>query len=175
MIRLIFHNSRDYTTNYDAITNACAALAFRDQPGVTRLRDHNNNVLRTISLDNMRRYSRYNIQLSANTTISQNDKNTRMTREKQIIDDAINNYKTTSQQYLAVINDLAQRIDPSTVLQNCQTQAQTAYVNQMTTANTLSAIPNEICTSFNDILRTYQQSSDAAYRKMGVPVPTNRK
>lgn len=171
MLLFRFHYTRDYTTNYDPITNACASLAFREIPALRQLREHNANVQRTLSLDNMRRYARYNIRLSSNTTISQADKNKRMADEKKIVDDAISNYRTTSDQYLAVINNLGMRLDATSVMQQCQEMAQTAYVGQMSTANALISSPVQLCDEFNSIYARFQQAMDAAYRKIGAQPP----
>lgn len=121
--------------------------------------------------DNSRRYALYNLRLNANTSLSEADRTQRQTDEKQIFDNAIANYQTTADQYLAVINDLANRLDTSVAMQQCQIIAQTGFVAQMTNANTLIALPPRICDSLNSDYARFQQVLDTAYRTIGAQVP----
>lgn len=126
---------------------------------------------RDLTSDNIRRYAQYNIRLSADTSIPAAQKNQRQTDERKIVDDAIAKYRTTANDYLAVINDLAQKIDTTPAMQECQLQAQTAIVDNLSSANTLVGISQEICDEFNSILGNFESALNLAYRKIGVASP----
>lgn len=124
-----------------------------------------------MSLDNMRRYSRHNIQLSTNSTIKAEDKKKLMDEQKPIVDKAISDYKVIADKYLVEIKTLEQKLDPTETMQQCQQITQAATISQMSDANGLIALPGEICDKFNSAYAAFEKSLDAAYTKIGQPIP----
>lgn len=165
-------NTQDYTTNFDPLTTICSSFAFQEASALQQLRNHNTNVQRIMSLDNMRRYSRHNIQLSTNTTIKAEEKKKLMDQQKPIVDKAISNYKITANKYLTEINTLASKLDPTSTMQDCQQITQTATISQMSDANGLIILPTTICDEFNSAYAAFEKSLDAVYVKIGQPIPT---
>lgn len=166
-----FQTRSDYTINYNPVSNACAAVTNRESGAVNRLRQHINNVQRDLTSDNIRRYAQYNIRLSSDTTITPAQRNQRQTDERKIVDDALAKYRTTANDYLAVVNDLAGKIDTTPAMQECQLQAQSALGDNLSSANTLVGISQEICDEFNSILANFETALNSGYRKIGVTSP----
>lgn len=156
----ISSNIADYAPAYDSLINACSSLPSNENSNIRRIREHNANVQRVFSLDNIRRFLRYNTQ---NPNLSAADKE----KQKKVINDAINNYKTTSTKFLTEINSLVAALDPTTVSQECQQTIQTASIAQITEANALVLYPKEMCDAFNSALATFQNAIDSAYTKIG--------
>lgn len=168
----IDQNTQEYTTSFDTLTTLCSSLAFEDKPALRQLRDHNTNVQRIMSMDNMRRYSRHKIQLSMNTTISDQEKKRLMDEQKPIVDKAIANYKIIADKYLTEINTLATKLDPTATMQECQQITQTATISQMSDANGLIILPTTICDEFNSAFAVFEKSLDAVSVKIGQPILT---
>lgn len=125
-----------------------------------------------MSLDNIRRYSRYNIQLSLNAAISAADKETQMTSQRPIVDQAIKNYNTGATKYQTNVKSLVGKLDVTPVMQNCQQVVQTGSIGQMTEANKLIALPSIICEELNTVYATFEKALDDAYIKMSLPLPS---
>lgn len=165
-------NVRDITTDYNTLANTCASLAFSQTSAAQQMPIYITNVQRTMSLDNMRRYSRYNIQLSNNNSLTAEQKQKLTTEQRPIVDKAITEYTNIATKYQTEVKTLLDKLDPTSAMQTCQTTAQTALISQINDASTLMAMPNSICDKLKSAYATYEKSIAAIYTKIGAAVPT---
>ncbi|XP_031631381.1 uncharacterized protein LOC116345823 [Contarinia nasturtii] len=157
-------NVRDYAPNYDSLINTFASLSYRENPALRRLREHNSNVQRVFSLDNIRRFLRYNTQ---NPNLTADEKN----KQKTTVNEALNNYKTATATFLTEINTLATSIDPTTTMQECQQTAQSAAIASIGDANALTAYSKEMCENLNNVIAIFETALEGAYSKVGAKAP----
>lgn len=162
---------KDYTTNYESLATLCAKLAFREPAPVRSLREYVVNVQRTMSLDNMRRYSRHTILLTADSTISAENKQKLMNMSQPVIDKALSDYTATAAKYLEKINTLATKLDVTPIMQYCQQRTQNSTISQMSDANTLISLPSSMCDQMNSVFAYFEKSMDSAYSKIGAQIP----
>lgn len=120
----------------------------------------------------MRRYSRYNIQLSNNNSLTAAEKQKMTTDQRKIVDAAITGYTAIATKYQAEAKTLLDKLDPTATMQTCQTTAQTALITQINDATTLLATPNTICDQLKSAYATYEKAIAAVYTKIGAAVPT---
>lgn len=151
--------------NYGSLINTCLSLAFRTPSPVRQLREHNTNVYRTMG--DIRRYQKYITRLIQNRQISAEERQQQLSKLQTAIQTANDNYKTTSDKYLELINQLAAKLDTTPVMQECVEIIQSATLSQMTQANDLMTLPIEICNLLNSVYATLEKVTDAAYIKIG--------
>lgn len=168
----INRNPRDYVANYESLSNTCASIAFRQPGAVRQFTEYIINVQRTMSLDNMRRYSRYNIQLSTNNSISAEEKQRRAAVERPIVEGAIANYSRIANEYQERTRILLASLDPTPTMQECQRITQSAFISQMSDANGLIALPARLCDQFNSAYALFERAYDGAYTKIGAQIPS---
>lgn len=168
----INRNPRDYVANYESLSNTCASIAFRQPGAARRFADYITNVQRTMSQDNNRRYSRYNIQLSTNNSISAEEKQRRVAVERPIVEGAIANYSRIANEYQERARLLLASLDPTPNMQDCQRITQSAFISQMSDANGLIALPARVCEQFNSVFAAFEKAYDGAYTKIGAQLPS---
>lgn len=124
-----------------------------------------------MSLDNMRRYSRYNIQLSQNSSLTAEQKQKLTTEQRPIVDKAIAGYNTIATKYQTDVKALIDKLDATATMQLCQTTAQTAMISQINDANALIATPNSICDQLQTAYAAFEKSYTSSYTKIGADIP----
>lgn len=159
-------------TNYEALENACGSLAFSQTAAAQQFQPYITNVQRTMSLDNMRRYARYNIQLSTNSSLTPEQKQKLTTEQRPIVDKAITGYNTIATKYQTEVKTLLDKLDVTATMQLCQSTAQNSMISQINDANALIAEPNSICDQLKSAYAAFEKSLSSAYTKIGATIPS---
>lgn len=135
------------------------------------MREYITNVQKTMSLDNMRRYSRFTIELTASRRVTAEQKQQLMNKNGKIVDNAITGYSTIATKYQDQIKTLAAKLDVTPAMQECQQQVQNSTISQMTNANSLMSLPTKICDEMNSAYATFEKALESAYSKIGERMP----
>lgn len=165
-------NIKDYTISYDTLVNTCASISFTQILFAQQMSAYISNVQRTMTLNNMQRYSQYNIQLSNNKSLTTEQKNQLTTSQRSIVEAAYTGYNTIATKYQLELKTLLDKLNPTSTMQSCQTTAQTAHMSQMHDANLLMATPNLICNQLKSAYANYEKLIFAIYTKIGAAIST---
>lgn len=164
----ISNNVNDYTPNYTGLINACLSVSFNEPPAVQRIRENNAKIFQT--MNDMRRFQKYTNKVLSNSTLTAQQKTDALTKLNTAITKFSTDNKSVSDKYLTETNTLAAKLGVMDAMQQCQTLIQTATVSQVTTANTMMALPDKFCTEMKTAFAVMEKAFDDALTKIGTSI-----
>lgn len=158
--------ARDLQTNFNSINDRLTNFMYVQPNAVRRLRDFITNGVRVISLHSTRGYQTYLTRTAANTTLSNEERNTLLTDSRAIVDSAIDAFKTTETNYTDTVNSLYGLLSPTKSLAECQQLYRKEAQSQIIIASTLAKLPSELCKSLNSALADYGKVYFESFTKL---------
>lgn len=162
-------NLDDYIVKYQPLLDECIAQSFNEPNAIQKLKKHNLDVYKTM-IDTTR-YTAYNRRLFNSNRFTRQEQIKIVQNQLAAIKKANEEYSDTQQKYLANIDELVAKLNPSQAMQICRDTILTENNRMIAAANELIDLPKSLCDQFKAALDAMNAEFDEVYKMIGAPIP----
>lgn len=162
-------NLDDYIVKYQPLLDECIVQSFNEPTAVQKLKEHNRGVYK--AMIDTTRYTAYNRRLFNSNRFTRQEQIKIVKDQLQAIKKANQEYSDTQQTYLAKIDELVAKLNPTQAMQICRDTILTENNRMIAAANELIDLPNSLCDRFKIALDTFNTELEQVYKMIGAPIP----
>lgn len=162
-------NLDDYIVKYQPLLDECIVQSFNEPAAVARLKQHNRDVYKTMV--DTTRYSAYNRRLFNSNRFTRPEQIKIVQDQLAAIKKANQEYSDTQKKYLAQIDDVVAKMNPTQAMQTCRDTILTENNRMVAAANELIDLPKSSCDQLKAALDTFNTELEPVYKMINVAVP----